>query len=776
MPKAIVVFSDGTGNSAAALFKTNVWRLYDALDQSEPSEGEPRQVAYYDNGVGTSTFKPLAMLGGVFGVGLKRNVLSLYKFVCRNYTPEDKDEIYAFGFSRGAFTIRLLVGLIATQGLIHSTKQEVLDRHALDAYRAYRRAFNQTGGLVTFLRNARDLIIKTIRLLGGVPLYDKTRNVQPSIRFIGVWDTVAAYGMPISELTRGIDRWVWPLSMPNYRLSAKVKTARHALALDDERDTFHPLLWDEVWEQQLIADRTSGVQPDRLQQVWFAGMHSDVGGGYPDDSLAYVSLEWMLGEARVAGLRFKPRASYQIRTMANPHGTMHNSRSGLGGYYRYQPRKISARLKDPDKTTKIMQNPDLEGHGLLTSVQVHESVVRRMAEGTDGYAPIVLPAGFKVVTPDGLRPPPGHEDNQAARAIKQEAVWNDVWCRRVNYFSAVAVSLAIVLMPWFRDASACAGPQCLLSPVINAAGTILPGFLERWIDAFSRSPGIFLGLAGLLAFLVSNASRLQRRIKDQMADLWKQSFSDDEMSGDLRRDLIYKLRTNSVYQGALATLKWTLVPGAFGIVLLLLTVALAVLIPAVLYIRADIAIAERTGSDCATGKFDRVADRALRIRGFQTNAPCWSTGFAITKGEEYRISLAMTDQWIDQTIVTDPRGFGADKMSTFGILFTPLRRSIADPWFRPMLKIVAESGHNHIHAMDLLMTSSQDSNHYFAEFKAGQTGEVVLFVNDLVQPRPFAQYKYYRNNFGAADFCIERVIREADPPEPAQCFAAPISK
>src|SRR5262245_39298782 len=102
--KSIVVFSDGTGNSSAALFRTNVWRLYDALDQSDPADGRPRQIAHYDNGVGTSTFKPLAVLGGVFGVGLKRNILSLYKFVCRNYRPGD--QIYAFGFSRGAFTIR----------------------------------------------------------------------------------------------------------------------------------------------------------------------------------------------------------------------------------------------------------------------------------------------------------------------------------------------------------------------------------------------------------------------------------------------------------------------------------------------------------------------------------------------------------------------------------------------------------------------------------------------------------------------------------------------
>src|SRR5215207_4059708 len=101
-PKIIVLLADGTGNSAAKLFKTNVWRLYRALDVSDPPPpGQVRQVAFYHDGVGTSTFKPLTLLGGIFGIGLKRNVIDLYTFLCRNYNPGDR--IYAYGFSRGAF-------------------------------------------------------------------------------------------------------------------------------------------------------------------------------------------------------------------------------------------------------------------------------------------------------------------------------------------------------------------------------------------------------------------------------------------------------------------------------------------------------------------------------------------------------------------------------------------------------------------------------------------------------------------------------------------------
>src|SRR5437870_3674677 len=125
MSKSIVLLADGTGNSAAKLFKTNVWRLFKSLDLSDPPPaGALRQIAYYHDGVGTSTFKPLAILGGIFGVGLKRNVIDIYTFLCRNYNPGDR--IFAFGFSRGAFTIRVLAGVVLTQGVLRCQTEEQL--------------------------------------------------------------------------------------------------------------------------------------------------------------------------------------------------------------------------------------------------------------------------------------------------------------------------------------------------------------------------------------------------------------------------------------------------------------------------------------------------------------------------------------------------------------------------------------------------------------------------------------------------------------------------
>lgn len=115
MPKNIILLSDGTGNSAAKANRTNVRRLYRALDRTTPD-----QVAFYDDGVGTQNFLPFKLLGGAFGLGLARNVRQLYAFLCRSYSKGNR--IYLFGFSRGAFTVRLLVGLIIHQGIFDRMK------------------------------------------------------------------------------------------------------------------------------------------------------------------------------------------------------------------------------------------------------------------------------------------------------------------------------------------------------------------------------------------------------------------------------------------------------------------------------------------------------------------------------------------------------------------------------------------------------------------------------------------------------------------------------
>src|SRR5712664_2973099 len=152
-PKNIILLSDGTGNAANKVWKSNVWQVFESLDLRVDA-----QIAFYDDGVGTSSFKPLAILGGAFGWGLKRNVLDIYKFLCLNYNAGDK--IYGFGFSRGAFTMRVVIGLILHQGLVSGATEAEIYEKAKMAYRAYRSArFHTFLHLEWLVRSARDFLL-----------------------------------------------------------------------------------------------------------------------------------------------------------------------------------------------------------------------------------------------------------------------------------------------------------------------------------------------------------------------------------------------------------------------------------------------------------------------------------------------------------------------------------------------------------------------------------------------------------------------------------------
>ena len=516
--KNIILLSDGTGNSAAKVWRTNVWRVFESLDLTNP-----RQVAIYDDGVGSSSFKPLALLGGAFGWGLKRNVIDLYSFLCRNYEPDAP--IYAFGFSRGAFTIRVLIGLIDSQGLVLSTTEAQLRRDAKAAYRAYRRERYQTNllRLVTLLRALRDMITTWWNARLGYQTYHRfVSNPRPRIRFVGLWDTVAAYGLPIEEMTRGVSLWIWPLSLPDRKLSDLVDRACHALSLDDERTTFHPLLWSERdLAPPTKPDGSRFIQDERLSQVWFAGVHTNVGGGYPDDSLAHVSLYWIMNEAKTCGLRFKVNppadldAMRHAKSASDQDGRLYDSRHGLAGYYRYGPRKLQELCnmrfssKENDEVT-------------ITEPKIHASVFARIMHGAHAYAPIGLPEHYAVVTDkgeilDSSKNPYETAAQAKSRAEVQEHVWNLVWRRRIVYFATLFASLCLAAFPLFHQTEAeFSSRLSFLSPLIRLAGAILPGFAGWWIDAFATNPGWFVLNAAIVGLLIWDGARLETRITDKM--------------------------------------------------------------------------------------------------------------------------------------------------------------------------------------------------------------------------------------------------------------------
>jgi uncharacterized protein (DUF2235 family) len=339
-PRKLVLFADGTGN-AFTTQESSVWRLYEALDHTKPD-----QIAYYIKGVGTAGWAPLAALDGATGIGVPANVRKLYRFLCWNW--HEGDEIYIFGFSRGAFTARTLAALIASQGLVPAVIDKVavshaeMQRNTMAAWREYRKRSVGYRSLPTIwvVRWIRDVLIYLYQLVFRQRSYAKVREAmdgrkEVKIEFLGLFDTVEAFGVPIEELRVAIDWAIWPVSFRNYRLSDKVKHACHALALDDERTTFHPLRIDQAGlaEEQIV------------KEVWFAGSHSDIGGGYPESTLSFVPLVWM-AEQLGNQLRFQGGTIARFREYQSAIGPMHDSRSGAGVLYRYGPRPIHDRVED----------------------------------------------------------------------------------------------------------------------------------------------------------------------------------------------------------------------------------------------------------------------------------------------------------------------------------------------------------------------------------------------------------------------------------------------
>jgi len=513
MGKRIILLSDGTGNSAAKVWRTNVWRVFESLELSGSE-----QVAFYDDGVGTSSFLPLAILGGAFGWGLKRNVLDLYKFLCRNYSS-DEDEIFAFGFSRGAFTIRVLVGLVMNQGLVTYDSEAELDRKIRASYRAFRmQKFNSKLGLEAPFRWLWHCFVPAT--------HDATERPVKRIRFLGLWDTVAAYGLPVEEMMRGISRYLFPLELPDRCLDPKVERACHALSLDDERTTFHPVLWDESNESQPSVDGERYTRNERISQVWFAGVHANVGGGYPDDSLALVSMNWIMSEAAASGVQFKrapnadPDAIIHAQSTQDKDGRLYDSRSGIGGYYRYGPRKLV-------DLCKMILSTDPRDRVVMQRPKIHASVFDRIKAGAHLYAPIGLPQEYEVVEANGRVVPSTNYESVAAteaRCRVQETTWNFVWRRRVIYFATVFSSLYLFSYPFYHlpnSAGEFETPLRYISNAVRLAGRILPSVAEPWIDSYAQESDWFVLVSLIVGVLIYSGTRLGSQITDRMDSIWQ---------------------------------------------------------------------------------------------------------------------------------------------------------------------------------------------------------------------------------------------------------------
>jgi uncharacterized protein (DUF2235 family) len=276
MPKRLVLCADGTWNTPhgveVAENDTNVRKMYCAL------VGDDTQQPFYDSGVGTNGTPIDHLVGGAMGEGLFEKIQECYRFLTEAWTTGSS--IYLFGFSRGAYTVRSLGGMIARFGL---PTKNLDDQTAKRVFAAYRQ------------RDPEEQAAMKLQL-------ELQYDIQPApVRMIGVWDTVGSLGIPglIFEM---FDEKKY--GFLDTALHPTVQNAYHAVSIDERRRQFQPTLWTN-------PDGSDRLNDAQMEQVWFPGVHCDVGGSYAPSDLSDIPLAWMIRKATHCGLTFTPQALQQ---------------------------------------------------------------------------------------------------------------------------------------------------------------------------------------------------------------------------------------------------------------------------------------------------------------------------------------------------------------------------------------------------------------------------------------------------------------------------------
>lgn len=388
--KRIVICCDGTGNEIEE-HQSNVLKFYRLLKKDDPS-----QITFYDPGVGTINNsgpwrvfvnKFLRIVGLAFGNGLDKNILDAYKFLITTY--QEGDEIYLFGFSRGAYTIRALAGLLHLVGLLRPSQLHMAEYALLSFKQSKKKNKFEIGRRVHMVLAARKCPIK----------------------FVGCWDTVGSVIIPRS------DRFYLPSlqKLPFIDKNSSVEVFRQAMAIDERRRMFRLVVWKK--NQKFISPQKENLQYEKDQdceQLWFAGVHSDIGGSYPeiDSSIAKYPLGWMVEEAQQYGLEFD-KDYIDLLVYGKKNGMEKEN-----AMFDYKAPSLDAKLNDSmTKGWKILEyipklkrfhdNPAEKRKGgiyfplserrhIAESEKFHHSVGDRIKKNKQGYKPENLPKSFLV--------------------------------------------------------------------------------------------------------------------------------------------------------------------------------------------------------------------------------------------------------------------------------------------------------------------------------------------------------------------------------------------
>ena len=319
--KKLIICCDGTWNAPdneddGTLAPTNVFKLFNAIDLST----QYHQHTRYQAGVGTGGIIDKAV-GGALGFGLGEDIRDCYQWLSLKYQPGD--QIYLFGFSRGAFSARSLAGMLGKFGIAIP---------------------EQTNNLEALVKHIYQQGYRHGESLADISFYPDSHLVE----FIGVWDTVGALGIPNDKILLNLFDNASRYQFHDTHLGDHINYARHAVAIDEKRGSFTPTLWQQT------------TNNDRLKQIWFPGVHSDVGGGYKDCGLSDCALAWMINEAQAKGLKFKANQVSQIKP--NPSDVKHESHIGFMKALITAPRAIpnlASSTNFSDSTNQRRENPPI---------------------------------------------------------------------------------------------------------------------------------------------------------------------------------------------------------------------------------------------------------------------------------------------------------------------------------------------------------------------------------------------------------------------------------
>ena len=362
MPKNIVLCIDGTGNEFGAR-NSNVVKLFSVLKSDSD-----QQISFYHPGLGTMG-SPNALgyltrwwtkvIGLAFGYGLDGALSDCYHFLMQTYSVGDS--IYLFGFSRGAYTARALSAMIHMYGLVQKGNEPLI-RYVLEMFQTKKR----TDAEFELAAN-----------------FKATFSREAPIHFVGVWDTVSSIG------------WIYdPVTLPFTAVNPSIAIGRQAVSIDERRASFRQNLW-----------RPDAKVPQDILQIWFAGVHSDVGGGYPEpeSGLSKITLQWMIDHAEANGLLVDSAKKNSALGVTNPAmckpsfmGRIHNSLTGAWWILEYIPRRhMDMTLNPPQWKWKI---PRAAPRYIAPGSLIHPSVYERMA-ADPAYRPVNLPPAAADFTP-----------------------------------------------------------------------------------------------------------------------------------------------------------------------------------------------------------------------------------------------------------------------------------------------------------------------------------------------------------------------------------------